>query len=66
MIIGYLVAIVATVVIMIIFNHGQPALLYLVPGCLLSVVELGMWRGEMKEVWKHSEEEYMTGEKKEN
>lgn len=35
---GYFVAIMVTVAIMIIFDHGQPALLYLVPGCLLSVI----------------------------
>jgi len=45
-IIGYLVAIIATVIIMIIYEHGQPALLYLVPGCLLSVGILGLMKGE--------------------
>lgn len=42
-IIGYLVAIVTTVVVMLIFDHGQPALLYLVPGVLSSVV-INAWR----------------------
>jgi minor histocompatibility antigen H13 len=32
--IGYLVAISITIAIMFIFDHGQPALLYLVPGVL--------------------------------
>ena len=36
--IGYFVAIIATVIVMFIFNHGQPALLYLVPGVLISVL----------------------------
>ena len=35
---GYLIGILMTVAVMIIFDHGQPALLYLVPCCLLSVV----------------------------
>jgi hypothetical protein len=32
--IGYFVAILITIAIMFIFDHGQPALLYLVPGVL--------------------------------
>jgi minor histocompatibility antigen H13 len=43
---GYLVAIITTVVVMLIFEHGQPALLYLVPGCILSVFFLGFIKGE--------------------
>jgi minor histocompatibility antigen H13 len=55
-IIGYLIAIVTTVVIMFMFDHGQPALLYLVPGVLLSVV-FNAWRlGEIEKVYEHSEE----------
>lgn len=55
-IIGYLVAIVSTVVVMFMFDHGQPALLYLVPGVLLSVL-FNAWRlGELQKVYDHSEE----------
>ena len=43
-IVGYLIAIITTVVIMIVFDHGQPALLYLVPGCILSVMILALAR----------------------
>lgn len=63
MIIGYLVAILATVVIMILFSHGQPALLYLVPGCILSVFGLGLAKGEFDKVWNHSEEKFLGNEK---
>lgn len=55
-IIGYLIAIVSTVVVMFMFDHGQPALLYLVPGVLLSVL-FNAWRlGELQKVYDHSEE----------
>ena len=55
--IGYLVAIVTTVVVMLIFDHGQPALLYLVPGVMSSVV-INAWRfGEITRLFEHSEEE---------
>jgi len=39
------------------FNAAQPALLYLVPACLGSVLICGAVRGELAEVWKYSEEE---------
>lgn len=41
--VGYMIAIVATVIVMLMFKHGQPALLYLVPGVLLSVL-FNAWR----------------------
>ena len=46
-----------TVVVMFVFDHGQPALLYLVPGVLLSVL-INAWRlGELSKIFEHSEEE---------
>jgi minor histocompatibility antigen H13 len=57
-VIGYLVAIITTVVIMFIFNHGQPALLYLVPGCIFSVIITALIRGEFKQVMEFVEDKY--------
>ena len=54
--IGYMVAIITTVVIMLVFEHGQPALLYLVPACLLSVVINALRLGEFKEIREFNEE----------
>lgn len=68
-IIGYLVAIVTTVVIMFIFNHGQPALLYLVPGCILAVAITALVKGEVSKVLEFVEEKFYgqtEAEKKEN
>ena len=45
--IGYLLAIICTVVVMLIFDHGQPALLYLVPGCLIAVLTTALVKGEL-------------------
>jgi len=56
---GYLVAILSTIVVMTIFNHGQPALLYLVPGCIGAVLLCGFVRREVKEVWEYNETEEM-------
>lgn len=54
--IGYLIAIITTVVIMIVFDHGQPALLYLVPGVLLAVLLTAAIKGELKQVYEWNEE----------
>jgi minor histocompatibility antigen H13 len=63
-IIGYLIAIIATVVIMFIFNHGQPALLYLVPGCIFAVIICSLIKGELSKVIEFVEEKYY-GQKEE-
>ena len=67
-IVGYLIAIITTIVIMFIFNHGQPALLYLVPGCLLAVAITAAVKGEFSQVLEFVEEKYYgqeeTAEKK--
>lgn len=55
-VIGYLIAIITTVVIMFIFNHGQPALLYLVPGCIFSVLICSLIKGEFKQVYEFVED----------
>ena len=56
-------AIIATVVVMLIFDHGQPALLYLVPGVLLSVVFIALAKGELKMMWEFSEERFTNDPK---
>ena len=55
-VVGYLLAIITTVVIMILFDHGQPALLYLVPACLGSTLIISLINGEFKKLWEYSEE----------
>jgi Signal peptide peptidase len=47
--IGYLAGIIATFIVMTVFEHPQPALFYLVPGCTFSVILLAAFRGEF---WK--------------
>ena len=58
--IGYLIAIICTVIVMIIYEHGQPALLYLVPGCIISVMGTALAKGEFNYMWNFSEDEYIT------
>lgn len=54
---GYIGGLLATIIVLTIFEHGQPALLYLVPGCLGSVTVLALLRGDLKELIFFSEEE---------
>mmetsp|Transcript_20006 Transcript_20006/g.14718 ORF Transcript_20006/g.14718 Transcript_20006/m.14718 type:complete len:375 (-) Transcript_20006:34-1158(-) len=61
-IIGYLIAIITTVVVMIIFDHGQPALLYLVPGCLGSVGIVALVRREFSLVKEFEENKFLDPE----
>jgi len=58
--IGYFFAIVCTIVVMLFFEHGQPALLYLVPGCISAVLITSYVKGEFNEMWEFSEDEYIT------
>lgn len=58
--IGYLIAIICTIVVMLVFDHGQPALLYLVPGCILTVLGTAAAKGELSTLWDFSEDEYIT------
>ena len=55
-VVGYLLAIITTVVIMLVFDHGQPALLYLVPACLGATSLIALAKGEFKKLWEYSEE----------
>jgi minor histocompatibility antigen H13 len=61
---SYLVAIVITVIVMMVFDHGQPALLYLVPANLLSVIFTALMRGEKQAVMDYNEENVDEDSKK--
>ena len=56
-IIGYVIGILVTVAVMLVFKRGQPALLYLVPGCLLSVLLCAFVRKEVQAIYKYNEDE---------
>lgn len=58
--VGYVLGMIMTLGVMSVFNHAQPALLYLVPGVLVSLWGMALVRGEVKEMWEFSEA--ITGE----
>lgn len=53
---GYLLGMLVTLAMLLIFKRGQPALLYLVPGVLGSVLVTAVVRGEFKELWTYTED----------
>jgi len=46
-----------TMAVMIFFNAAQPALLYLVPACLISSLGCAVIKGELSDLLAYSEEE---------
>lgn len=53
---GYTLGMVVTLTMLLVFNHGQPALLYLVPGVTGSVWLTALLRGELREMWEYTED----------
>src|SRR5207247_2573966 len=54
-IVGYVLGMLATLGVMHIWGHAQPALLYLVPGVLGSVWLTALFKGELNMMWDFSE-----------
>ncbi|KAK5065390.1 hypothetical protein LTR84_001228 [Exophiala bonariae] len=52
---GYIIGMITTVVVMQIAAHAQPALLYLVPGVLISLWSTALVKGEFQLLWNYSE-----------
>lgn len=61
---GYVAGMLATLGVMQVTSHPQPALLYLVPGVLGSLWATALVRGEVKQMWEFSERSEDEVEKK--
>ena len=55
-VVGYAIGIIMTFNAMIIFNHAQPALLFLVPCCCLSILFRALKDGQVKDLFNYSED----------
>lgn len=53
---GYLIGMMVTLLMLLVFKHAQPALLYLVPGVVFAVWIVGLFRGELHEMWIYTED----------
>ena len=49
---AYILGLLATIGVMHIFKHAQPALLYLVPACIGVPLFVALVRGEIKDLFK--------------
>lgn len=52
-------------VVMNVFKHAQPALLYLVPSCVLLPMLVALINGQFKDLWAFNTEEEEVKEKTE-
>jgi len=65
---AYIGGLLTTILVMHVYKHAQPALLYLVPACLGVPLFLGLVRGDIKSMFSysdHPEEEQTEDSKKE-
>lgn len=53
---GYGAGMLVTLAMLMVYKRGQPALLYLVPGVLVSLSGTALVRGEFKELWRYTED----------
>jgi minor histocompatibility antigen H13 len=66
--VGYVIGMIATLIVMQVAEHAQPALLYLVPGVLTSLWGTALIKGDLKLLWEYNEaweEDQDKDEKKE-
>lgn len=61
---GYVVGMITTLLAMQYSNHAQPALLYLVPGVLISLWGTALIRGEVNTMWDFSDAEEIEEEER--
>jgi len=60
----YGIGILLTFMVMVVSNSAQPALLYLVPCCCLSVILVGYFEGDLTNVYNYDEEKFEKDEVK--
>ena len=60
--VGYVVGMIVTLMVLIFWEHAQPALLYLVPGVLISLWGTAWVRGDWRLMWEYTEDGSLDGE----
>merc|ERR1739838_201697 len=63
--IAYILGLCGTIVVMHVFKHAQPALLYLVPACLGVPLLLALCRGDIKSMFQYEDHPDLDADKKE-
>lgn len=52
----YVIALITTMVVLFVFEHGQPALLYICPALMISTFLVGVYQGELGALWAYDGE----------
>jgi minor histocompatibility antigen H13 len=58
--VSYILGMATTLFVMLYFEHAQPALLYLVPANLISVIALALLNGQLNLMFKYDEEKLQS------
>ncbi|RWS28605.1 minor histocompatibility antigen H13-like protein, partial [Leptotrombidium deliense] len=53
--VAYVLGLVVTILVMTVYNHAQPALLYLVPACIGLPLTLALLRGDIKTMFEYED-----------
>ncbi|CAD0202951.1 unnamed protein product [Chrysodeixis includens] len=53
---AYILGLLATILVMHVFKHAQPALLYLVPACLATPLTLALLRGDINALFNYEDQ----------
>lgn len=62
--VSYIASLITTVLVLHVFKHGQPALLYIVPYLIISVLLIAFVKGDLGELLAYNEEQKNDEEKK--
>lgn len=54
--VAYFIGLVATIVVMVVFKHPQPALLYLVPACISAPLGVAVLKGDFEKMFAYTDE----------
>nr|NP_001027969.1 presenilin-like protein 3 [Ciona intestinalis]BAD38618.1 presenilin-like protein 3 [Ciona intestinalis] len=54
--IAYFTGLLTTIIVMTVFNHAQPALLYLVPACISVPLGVAFYKGDLEAMFSYSDE----------
>merc|ERR1712003_335610 len=60
--VAYFLSLVTTILVMLVFHHAQPALLYIVPYILIASAGCALYKGEMTELLEFQVEDSLIDE----
>jgi len=62
---AYILGLIVTIIVMVLYNHAQPALLYLVPACLGIPLSVAYLKGDFNDMFAYKDYEETKTDKTE-